>query len=377
MKKNNLHAMTIIFLIFIFGLTIASFLQPVKTFSESENRVLASKPEFTWENLKNGSYSSGYETFITDQFLLRDTWIGMKTMTERMIGKKDINGVYFAKDGYLIEKVDTTDIDQEQVDKNITRVESFIRKYSGLLGKDRVYAMVVPTAFDILEEKLPAFAVGYSQDILLDELQKRLGENWIDLRQVLKSHSEEYIFYRTDHHWTTLGAFYAYQEAAKAFGLTAFDKEDFTIKKVNDSFLGTLYSKVNVPMNADSMHIFDSEREFAVEYNMSGDIKHTLYETEYLDTKDKYAMYLGGNNALVEINTNVDNGRKLLVIKDSYAHCFTPFMAEHFETVYMIDFRYFSMPVSSFIENNGITDALILYNANSFVSDKNIYQLGR
>lgn len=372
-KKNIVQI--VIFSSLIFGITIASILSPTRAFSESENRTLASKPKFTLDALYHGDYTADYETYITDQFVMRDQWIGIKTRTELLLQKKDINGIYFCKDDYLIQKVDTTDVDYEQVQKNITRVEAFIEKYSGLLGKEHVFAMIAPTAFDILEEKLPPFATGYNQDAILDELAKRIPENWIDLRQVLKNHSSEYIFYRTDHHWTTLGAYYAYEAWANAVGEKPLSKDEFTISKVSDSFYGTNYSKVHVNVKPDDMYIFDSGKKFSVQYNMDGKIKDSLYEMSYLDVKDKYSMYLNGNNPFVEINSDVMNGKKLLIIKDSYAHSFTPFVANHYETTYMIDFRYFNLPVSTVIEQYGITDVLVLYNANSFIEDKNIYKL--
>ena len=375
-KRRNL-VQVIVFITLIFTITIASIFNPIKTFSENENRTLATKPKFTLEALFHGKYTSDYEKYITDQFVLRDQWIGMKTRMELLLQKKDINNIYFGKDDYLIQKVDVAEVDYEQVEKNITRVEEFIKKYAEMLGKEHVFAMIAPTAFDILEEKLPPFATGYNQDAVLDELAKRIPENWIELRPVLKNHSSEYIFYRTDHHWTTLGAYYAYEAWANTVGEKPLSKDDFTINKVSDSFYGTNYSKVHVNVTPDDMYIFDSGKSFSVEYNMDGVKKDSLYELSFLDVKDKYSMYLNGNNAFVEINSDLENGKKLLVIKDSYAHSFTPFVANHYETTYMIDFRYFNLPVSTVIEQYGITDVLILYNTNSFVEDKNIYNLSR
>lgn len=375
-RKRNL-VQIVVFNTLIFGITIASVLSPKRAFSENENRTLASKPNFSFDALYNGKYTSDYETYITDQFVMRDRWIGVKTRTELLLRKKDINNIYFGKDSYLIQKVDTTDVDYEQVKKNITRVEAFSEKYAKILGKEHVFVMIAPTAFDILEEKLPPYATGYDQDAILDELVKRIPENWIDLRQVLKNHSSEYIFYRTDHHWTTLGAYYAYEAWANVVGEKPLGMENFAISKVSDSFYGTNYSKVHVNVDPDEMYIFDSGKKFSVEYNMDGKIKNSLYETSYLDVKDKYSMYLNGNNAFVEINSDEMNGKKLLIIKDSYAHSFTPFVTNHYETTYMIDFRYFNLPVSTVIEQYGITDVLVLYNANTFIEDKNIYKLSR
>ncbi len=365
------------FLVLIYGFTVASLFAPEKGFSENENRVLASKPDFTWESLFDGSYATDYETYVTDQFVFRDSWISVKTGVERMLLKRDINGVYFAKDGYLIEKLSEEDVDQTQMEKNITYLTDFIQKYGEQLGEDRVHAMIVPTAYEILTDKLPAFATGFDQDVLLDRIQGVLGNQFVDTRSILRAHADDYIYYRTDHHWTVKGAYLAYTEWAKANGFTPWSEEEFKIRLVSSDFLGTIYSKVNVNVAPDEMYIYDTDETYTVEYNMDK-IKHdTLYALDRLETKDKYTVYLSGNNALVEIDSTVGNGRNLLIIKDSYAHCFAPFVANHYENVYMVDFRYFSMPISTFISSNKITDILVLYNASSFIEDRNIYNLSR
>lgn len=371
-KGFGIYSNTVIFLILIFGFTIASIISPERGFSENENRVLASRPEFSWENLFEGTYITDYETYVTDQFVLRDAWIGLKTRVELALLKKDINGVYFGKDGYLIEKLEESEIDQELLEKNTNRLEQFVGRYKELLGEEHVYAMIVPTAFEILSEKLPPFATGFDQGAYLDRLSAILGDNFIDLRDSLNAHDDEEIFYKTDHHWTVNGAFYAYQTWADAMGFTPLSKSDFTIKVVSEDFLGTIYSKVNVKVPADKMEIYDTTNSYQVEYNMDGNIKNSLYEFRHLNTKDKYAMYLNGNNPVVEINTENKNNKKLLIIKDSYAHCFAPFAVNHFETTYMVDLRYLSMPMSQFIREYGITDVLVLYNTNSFIKDKNL-----
>lgn len=380
-RSYGKYSNTILFLVLIFGFTIASIVSPERGFSDNENRVLASKPVFSWDTLFDGTYISKYETYITDQFVLRDQWIGLKTRAELALMKKDINSVYFAKDNYLIEKVDESDIDSSLLKKNEDRLVQFITKYKEQLGEDRVFGMIAPTAAEILSEKLPPFASGFSQGAFLDRLDQKLSNNFIDLRDTLNAHDSEYIFYKTDHHWTTLGAYYAYVEWANRIGVTPLAIEDFDVKTVSTDFLGTVYSKVNISVPADSMQIFDTDFTYEVEYNSDGKIKDTLYELSYLDTKDKYSMYVNGNNPLVEIHSNTNGesevleGRKLLIIKDSYAHSFAPFAVNHFETTYMVDLRYLNMPMSQFIEQNGITDVLVLYNVNGYVKDKNLLNL--
>lgn len=383
-KKQNLQSNIVIaaFVFLVFGLTIAGLFSPVRERSESENRTLAQKPEFTLESLfekdETKRYTRKYEAFLTDQFIGRDAWIGIKTRVERMLGKTDINGVYFAKDGYLITRTDADAIDTEQEGKNIAALAAFLEKYQKIYGADRVHAMIVPTAADILDEKLPAFTTEYNQDALLDRLAMELPEgSLLDSRGELNAHADEYLFYRTDHHWTALGAYYAYRAWAKETGHEIRELSEYDERVGSDEFYGTLYSKVNLPMQADSVMIYDDGRNYRVEYDMSQKFSSGLFVESRLEEKDKYMVYLDGNHAITHIvqNRAEKNDRRLLVIKDSYAHTFVPFLAQDYDEIVMIDFRYCKMPVSSIATQFGITDVLVLYNATNFIEDKNLYQL--
>ena len=365
-----------VFLIVLFGITIGSVIVPKKAFSENENRYLAMKPTFTWESLYSGEYTKEYEEYITDQFILRNKWITLKTLTELAIGKKDINGIYFAKDDYFIERHEVTDVNPEQSQKNVERLNSFIKKYEELLGTGHVKAMLVPTASEVLTDKLPLFATGYNQNLLIDTVKGLLpSDTFVDVRGTLLDHKDEYIYYKTDHHWTTLGAYYAYVEWALSAGFTPYSLEQFNKILGSDEFFGTLYSKVNIEVEPDELYLYEFKEasDYRVTYNLEKET-NTLWDKKQLEGKDKYSVYLGGNNALVEINTDVDNGRKLIVIKDSFSHCFVPFLVEHFETIYMVDFRYNNMKVSNFIEESGVTDILVLYNTMNFVKDVHSYK---
>ena len=190
-------------------LIIGNFLTPEKEYSESENRVLASMPDFSTETLLNGKYMQKLETYTNDQFLLRGKWITLKNLTEQAMLKTDSNGVYFARDGYLIQKHDAPD--EERAEKNKVALASFASRAATELGSDRVRVMLVPTAFEILDEKLPPFASGFDQLAYNASVAENLPQDvFLDVSGTLAEHSDEYIYYRTDHHWTTLGAYYAY-----------------------------------------------------------------------------------------------------------------------------------------------------------------------
>ncbi len=372
---------TMLFLLLIFGFTAISLFTPIKKFSENENRVLAQRPKFQWNSLWKGTYTKDYETFITDQFFKRDAWIGIKTWTELAMQKKEINGVFFARDDYLIETQKKEEVDTKQLEKNEEWLLKFISKYEKLFGSDRVHAMLVPTASEVLADKLPKFAQTYSQQKLLDEMKTNFPKGtFLDVGETLKQHTEEYIYYKTDHHWTAQGAYYAYEQWAKACEFLPWDSSKFQIEKVNDSFYGTIYSKINIKTTKpDEIYLYQTKETYQVEYDMDRKKKDTLYEKSHLETKDKYSVYLDGNHGIVQVDTNIqDNAdRKLLILKDSYAHCFTPFAVNHFPVTYMIDLRYFNMPISQFIKNYQITDILVLYNVRSFITDKNLYKIVR
>ena len=371
-SKRYSKVAAVLFLVLVFGFTGVTFVYPERTFSENENRVLAKMPEFSWEKLFNGKFMSEYETYITDQFFLRDSWIKLKVFSEMALNKQDINGVYLGKDGYLVERHEDSKIDAEMLEKSKDRLVQFIEKYANQLGNEKVKVMLVPTASEILTEKLPAFASGFDQNGMIDEIYERLPEGTVlDVRETLKEHADESIFYKTDHHWTTLGAFYAYQEWAKAMGFEAPSLEEVKQTVVAEDFLGTVHSKLNVQLSNDKMHIFElpntpSKVKVTVDMQESFD---SMYVEEYLAVKDKYSYYLDGNHGLTEIVSNSEGEGTLLIVKDSYAHCFAPMTVGNYEKVYLVDFRYFNMPISQFIKQYRVTDILVLYNAVTFATD--------
>ncbi len=362
----------ILFLLLVFGFTVMTFVWPERTFSENENRVLASAPEFSVENLFEGKFMSDYEKYITDQFFLRDEWIQLKTMTEMALNKQDINGVYMGKDGYLIERHENSKIDVEMLEKSKDYLVRFVEKFSGRLGAENIKVMLVPTASEVLLDKLPPFAEGFDQNGLIDEVYGMLPEGVaVDVRDILKEHADEYIYYKTDHHWTSLGAFYAYQAYCEAKGYEVPQLSDASFTEVSDEFLGTVYSKLNLEISKDSMHTVtlpNTPSEIQMTVDMAGKFD-TLYNDKYLSQKDKYSYYLDGNHALTEIASNSEGEGTLLIIKDSYSHCFAPLTLGNYEKVYLVDFRYFNMPISQFIMQYKVTDVLVLYNAITFATD--------
>lgn len=374
MEKKNAYVSVVIFVLMIMTFTVLSLLKPDTAYSESEKRYLAKKPEASVKTIFDGTYTSDYEKYVTEQFVFRDEFIYAKTLCEIAAGKKDINGVYLAKDKYLIEVHPDSDINETLAFRNADRMTEFLNSLNENDDIKSVRAMIVPTAGMILSDKLPRYAQTYDQNKIIDYMKNGLAQNFIDVRDILSLHNDEYIYYRTDHHWTTYGAYLAYTKYADSVGLEAYSQDEFNIKNVCDVFLGTLYAKIHYAPQSDVIQAYESSPEFSfkVSYNGESTVTDTLYNEAALETSDQYTYFLNGNNAIVDIKSNVNNDRTLLIIKDSYAHCFAPFAAMHYNRVVMIDMRYLKKPVSKIVEEYGITDVLVLYNAIHFSQDTNM-----
>lgn len=390
MKKNNSNKMyhisiLIMFFIFLIVGTLASIFHRQADYSETENRYLTKRPEFSWNTLLDGDFTNQYENYLSDQFPLRNQWIGLKILCDRTTLKQDSNGVYFAKDNYYIEKQNTSKFTSTQASTNIQSLKTFIEKQEKLLGNEHLRVAIIPTAAEILKDKLPPFASPYNQGILLKQLEASFPSPiFINMENVLKKHSKESIFYHTDHHWTSLGAYYCYSQWIQSLDLSPYPPDFFTKQVITKDFLGTMHSKLNIPMPADSITLYKPRADFHYKLNYVIEKKESdsLYDMTALKEKDKYKIFLGGNHARIDITTSIKDtayaplkNSHLLIIKDSYSHSFAPFAVNHFEKTTLLDLRYFIGSVEDYIKENNVTDILVLYSTSNFVSDGNIKKM--
>lgn len=362
--------------------TLASIIYPKNEYSETENRYLTKRPDFTWDTIKDGTFSSQYETYLADQFPYRNQWIGLKIMCDRFLLKQDSNEVYFSKDGYYIEKHPLNNFTNTQALNQITILETFTQDMAYTLGQEHVRAAIIPTASHILQDKLPAFSNSNEQSILLENLKNKLSASiFIDGNNLLFPRKEESIFYRTDHHWTSLGAYYFYENWSKSIGILPYPKNFFNQTIVTDTFLGSVHSKLNISMKPDTITLYKPKTQYhyQVTYTTEDKITDGLYLYSALDEKDKYKIFLGGNHARIDIITSASNDRykplehrHLLIIKDSFANCFVPFAVNHFSKTTVLDLRYYIGSIKDFISAHNITDVLILYSSSNFVTDTNL-----
>ncbi len=380
MKKNYSAADLIVpavFVLFVFGFAVAGLLLPDKDFSESENRYLQRLPKFSFSALLGSEYGKDFESFVNDQFPARDTFTGAKSQCEYLLGKRDTNGIYFARDGSLVVKYGEADVDVRQLEKNLGYIGDFIVSLRSTAVK--AAAMPVPSAQCVFPEKLPHLAPSFNENSAFETLKDRLErDEYVDVYGIFRNHKDEKLYYGTDHHWTTSGAFYAYRGFCETFGLTPYDIADFETETASDSFFGTSYSKAHlISTKPDSIELFTLRKSpvFSVDINAGETISNTLYFRDYLNRRDKYSVFLGGNNPVVTIETDIANGRRLLIVKDSFAHSFVTFAALHYEKTVLLDLRYFNGSVGEYIADNGITDVLVLYGFGTLQSENTVAKL--
>lgn len=358
-----------IFLAMLFGITVLNALAPDRVMSESENRYLQQKPQYSWEALLSGRFTRQFETYITDQFTLRDEWVEAKNLTEYSLARKSSKGVYFGQDGYLLESFDS--IDSGVYHRNLGYVERFSARVTEELGIP-VRTMLLPTAGAVLRDKLPAHAPELDQGALLAEAEAALPQ-FVNTLEALRAHSGEYLYYRTDHHWTSLGAYYAYRSWCEATGREAHSAGDFTVEVLSDAFYGTTWSKAHLPSSpADTMEAWELEGSVRVDYQDGKPAADSLYERSYLEVKDKYSAYLNANQPLVHIQTGVESAGSLLILKDSYANTFVQMLTQDFSDIYVMDLRYYRSSAFDFIREHGISEALLLYSLKGFAADPNL-----
>lgn len=360
----------VIFMVLLLGLAGKEALSHQRTYSPVEKRELQTRPEISITKVLDGRFQKKYESYLRDQFPGRDHWVSFQTDMELFMGKNEIHNVYIGKNHYLLEHYTEKEFDPQQISKNLQALEKFVGKAK---QNADVHVMMVPTKSWILREKLPAFAPHYKEQKFYDALQQKLEKEdvLISVEPVLDAHKEEEIYYRTDHHWTTLGAWYAYEQYTKAVGgdlQRAQGKKKF--RCISKDFYGTTYAKMNYARQADKIEIYEPEDKLRVVYNMGEKKTKTLYDVSFLKTADQYSVFTGGNQAVLEITGGIKNGKTLLLIKDSFANSILPFLAEDYEKLVVVDLRQLNVSGDRLLEMFSPTDILILYNSAQFAQDK-------
>lgn len=373
MNKISKTMTIVLFFGFLLLLPILTLLMPKQTVSEVENRTLAKTPDFSIQNVKDRTYMNGIESYLSDHFVGRPNWIGMKTDIELLTGKNEIKDV-FILDNRLVKRTDAPDY--SIVDGNVSAINQFANE-----NNLPVFLMLAPTSSGIYMDELPANSGNFNQKGLIDYSYNNINSDIVttlNAYSALYATRDEYIYYRTDHHWTSLGAYYAYSSTIKKMGFTPMALNRYDVEHASHSFKGTLYSDVLYDkIDDDVIDYYFNRTGTEVTSVISGigdnaTTSDSLYFREFLDKKDKYSSYTGPNQPFVTIKTNSTSDKKLLLFKDSYAHCLVPFLTQHYSEIVMIDLRYVTSSVDSLVDIDSFDHALFMYNTDNFSEDSSL-----
>lgn len=371
-RKVQEQLVGIIFILILFLFLIINIIVPNKEKSVQENRMLATKPKFRLSSLISGDYDEKFEAYMDDQFVGRDIWRKLKVTVDRICGSRLENGVYIGRNGQLLEQIEVAD--ENHLAANIKAIKSFSESQK----KIPVRMMLVPDAANVLNHSLPALAKPEDQTQMFSMVRKDLGDSveWIDVSTELNKHKTEKIYYKTDHHWTTLGAFYAFQAAAPSLGIEGDLSGKYVSHAVSNSFNGMLASKSGVNLGEkEQIDIYvptEEDTDLIIDYVDEGKRSTSLYDSSKLKEKDQYTVFLGGNSSLLDIRTVSTSTKRLLLVKDSFANSFIPFLTPYYREIVVVDPRYYSGTINDLMDSYRISEVLFLYSGNTFFKDNNI-----
>lgn len=364
----------VIFVFVLAAVFLINLIAPDKSFSASENRMLQEFPSISVSNYFGGRLESKMESYVNDQFLMRGSFIKVKSAVDVTEGKLKANGVYRARDGYLIEDIVTPN------QKTISSAETALKNFKSKYPKLNIAFLLAPNAGNIMSDKLPLTVSMADQNKSIDDFYKNIkasGIKPIDVRKTFNKKKEDVqLYYRTDHHWTSDGAYLAYKATVPALG--AGMPMEFESKVVKNDFAGTMYSKsgftggrydsikINLPKNKKAA------KPSVIYYGDTKKKTTKFYQLKNLDKKDAYTVFGGSNHPMYTVKTPTESNRRLLLIKDSYANSVIPMLAQHYREIVVVDPRYYFDNVDDLIASEGITDVLFLYNANTFFADDSL-----
>lgn len=370
-KKIAKYPISIFVLMIIIIITILDIINRDKDFSNFENRSLAQKPVFYFDDFLKGRFTKDYERYINDQFVFRDKWIDLKSRSEFLLGKIENNNIIYGENNFLFEKYQK--IDEKSLTKNIEFLLSFINK----TPKDKVNFMIIPSSYTIYKDYLPYGVELVDQETYIKDIYNYLNNynniNIISIMDSLKENKDKYIYYKTDHHWTSFGAYLAYSEFVKNNNLTLVDMSHFNKNEV-DNFYGTYFSKSkNFNAESDVITYYDLPN---LSVSIDGVPVDNINDDSRWSSSDKYSAFLRGNNGLTIIqNNDIYNNNKILVLKDSFANSFIQYLVNNYKEVYVVDLRSFIGSFNEFFESNKFDDILIMYNFINLVEDVNISKI--
>ena len=357
-----------ILLIFMCAIFLINIVWPDKKQSDQENRSLQTFPSLSLTDLSSGTFNQNLDAWFSDQFVGRQMFIHMKYWTQKLTGNKKIESVFLGKNG-LIE--DINEPNTKQLERNKKAINDFYQERNL-----QTTFLLAPTAANIWQDQLPRGAYTLDQNEQIDDFYKSIssGIEKVDIRPILEEHKNEYLYYHTDHHWTTLGAYYAFSQLNEVMEYGDVNLDSYTIYPVTTSFKGTLSKQTGSTNIKDQIDIYvpKSKVEYIMTDQSTGEKSPTLYVSDALNTSDAYTVFMGGNHGLLKIETTADSDKHLLLIKDSYANALIPFLIPYYRTITVVDPRYYFDDVQLRIDMDMINEVMYVYNANTFMIDTSL-----
>lgn len=365
----------IIFFGIILSFSTLTVLWKKKDYSEAENKYLSKVPSISAENILNKKFMIDIEKYFSDHFIMRDDFIELKNNLEIFTGKTTINNVRYINDR-LLQVVPS--VNEKFIKNSIDTINEFKKKH----GK-KTYISIIPTSEYIYRKKFPIDPGIIDQKQYIDKFYSDIDNdiekiNTVDL---LDSKNKEYIYYKTDHHMTILGSYYVYKEMEKVLGFEGIDLKKFKKERVSDDFYGSLHSKLNInSLDKDLVELLKGSipDENIHVRKISADVVqnfNSIYFKDMLKKKDKYGVFLGLNEPIVDINTGIRNGKKLLIFKDSYANSIATLLYNHYEKITLVDMRLLNEPFEKYLNLDQYTQVLFLYNFYNFVTQNDIQKI--
>ena len=342
----------IFFMSYISIFLIISIIKPDMKINEIENKILTQFIMPDAENIKNGKFMSNFENYVSEQFPFRNTFIYIKNTFNYLLGNREFRNIYVTENR-LLEKFK---LNKHILGKNIDSINNIT--YSTNIPTD---ILIIPTSIAFYNDELPNYAISDNQNNVLNDISCELIGNFYNPYSVLDNHKDEYIYFKTDHHWTQLGARYVYEDMYKKNISSEYSK-------VADDFKGSYYSKALLPnMKGDEIFAYKEFNNFNITFDFDNS-SSTLYDEKKLNTKNKYQYFLNGDPGYGIIEgSGVD---EILIFKDSFAHNFIPFLAKDYSKIHIVDPRYYALNVLEYIEKNPkINKILFIHNINTLNTD--------
>ncbi len=369
-KKAN-RILGLVFVAILIFFFVANLVKRDRDTSDLENRSLAQRPALTWQSVSSGTYMDRFESYVSDQFFARNVFREIDVGFSRFGGSREENDVFRGRKRQLMEDIAVPDTDL--LNSDVSGINSYAQAFPDV----STHILLVPDAAAVLPDQLPMFANVADQEALFNQLQTQLDDGiiWMDALSSMESHTDEKLYYKTDNHWTTQGAYDVFVDTASDLGIEDASAISYEERCVAYNFNGTLSSTSGfMPAYKETIDVFLPEEQtfYLVNYDEEATKSPSIYSTDALDTRDKYAVFMGGNHSLVTIDSAVDNDRVLLVVKDSFANCYIPFLIPYYSRIVVVDPRYYVGTIEDVTYSYAVTDTLFLYSGNTFFTDTNL-----